>query len=478
MIDPAKLRADLQVLRNALVTVHPGLYRYQSPAQIEAEFAGLERRFSKGATQAEVFLALSRLTAKIRCGHTFPSFWNQPDETQANLFMAKDKLPVAFRWISGKMIVTRNDSKTEELRPGTMITKINDVPSEVVLKTLLQYVKADGRNDAKRIAELQLQGPKEWEAFDIYYSLAYRPTDKFKLEITQLDGSKQSVSVDAIDQVARRKIRAEQTLKVDNNEELWQFSWVRPDTAVLTMPTWALYNSKWNWQEYLRLMFVELQAKGASTLILDVRGNAGGNECGDEIMRYLVADRQSVPANQTFVKYQQIPKDLAAYLNTWDPSYFNWSRVSKPLQAVKMLNTNAYQIRSEVRTATIFPATPRFSGKVFVLVDAENSSATFQFAQQVRNFKVGTLVGQPTGGNRRGINGGAIFFTTLPNSRIEIDIPIIAYVPTTNQPDEGLVPDVVIRDTREDIAQGRDSVMDWVLKQTKSVGGTRSEFGR
>ncbi len=478
MIDATALKADLAVLRQALTTIHPGLYRYQSPAQFEAEIKGLERRFSKGATQAEVFLALSAFTAKIRCGHTFPSFWNQRDETHANLFLAKDKLPIAFRWLGGKMIVTRNDSKSNALKPGTMIKKINDVPSEVVLKTLLQLVKADGRNDAKRVAELQLQGLNEWEAFDIYYSLAYRPTEKFKLDVIQLDGSQQSIVVDAVDHAAREAMRASLTPNTNEDSELWKFTWTRPDMAVLTMPNWVLYNSKWNWKEYLRSRFIELQAKGATSLVLDIRGNAGGNECGDEIMRYLVPERRSVPADLTYVKYQKLPADLEAHVRTWDRSYYDWSRISKPAGPVKLLNTTAYQIRSDVRDATIFPATPRFRGKVYVLVDAENSSATFQFAQQMRRFKVGTLVGQPTGGSRRGINGGAIFFTTLPNSGIEIDIPIIASVPTTDQPDEGLVPDVVIQDSRADIATGRDSVMEWVLRQKAPVRGKPSVSGQ
>ena len=47
-----------------------------------------------------------------------------------------------------------------------------------------------------------------------------------------------------------------------------------------------------------------------------------------------------------------------------------------------------------------------------VLVNAANSSATFQFAKLVKDNQLGTLVGQPTGGNQRGINGGAFFFAT------------------------------------------------------------------
>lgn len=70
-----------------------------------------------------------------------------------------------------------------------------------------------------------------------------------------------------------------------------------------------------------------------------------------------------------------------------------------------------------------------------------------------------TLIGQPTGGNRRGINGGAFFFLKLPASGIEIDLPLIASLLDTPQPDAAIQPDVLVQTTAEDIASGRDPQM-------------------
>lgn len=468
-ISAEALRLDLRILREALTTIHGGLYRYQSPERFEAGIKELERKFARGATQAEVFLAVSEFTARIKCGHTFPSFWNNPIQTQRNLFTAQNKLPVNFRWMNGQMVITRNDSDQPALTRGTLITEINGVKTQAILAKLMTLVKGDGSNDAKRIAELQLQDLKEWEAFDIYYSLAFQPTEKFSLKIQTMSGETATVTASAIDYRQRRANRTANTPKVVKDGPEWQIEWVRPDTARMLMPTWALYNSKWNWQSWLKEQFAELSKRGTKTLILDIRGNVGGNECGDEIMRYLVPGKVSFPSGKTFIRYQKIPDSLALYVSTWDRAYYDWTAESKPAIMVPQLNSKAFEIRGEdsvnaERGGTIEPLEPRFTGKVYVLVDAECSSATFQFAQQVRNYKVGTLVGQPTGGNAKGINGGAIFFATLPNSQIEIDIPIIAYLPATEQPDAGLKPDVELSDTREDIAAGRDSVLEWTLR--------------
>lgn len=94
-----------------------------------------------------------------------------------------------------------------------------------------------------------------------------------------------------------------------------------------------------------------------------------------------------------------------------------------------------------------------------MLIDATNSSATFQFAQIVQQNKLGMLVGQPTGGSKRGINGGSFFFLRLPSSGIEMDLPLVGTFPATPQPDEGLTPDVLVTPTLDDIVKGTDPEM-------------------
>lgn len=69
----------------------------------------------------------------------------------------------------------------------------------------------------------------------------------------------------------------------------------------------------------------------------------------------------------------------------------------------------------------------RLRAKLIVLIDSANGSATFQFAQKVRRNGLGVLLGEPTGGNQRGINGGAYFFLRLPESRLEVDLPLVGY---------------------------------------------------
>jgi C-terminal processing protease CtpA/Prc len=110
------------------------------------------------------------------------------------------------------------------------------------------------------------------------------------------------------------------------------------------------------------------------------------------------------------------------------------------------------------------PAGKRFHGRVFVLIDAANSSATFQFAQNIHRLRLGTLIGQPTGGRQRGINGGAFFFLRLPHSGVELDLPLIGTFPSSPAPDAGIAPDIVVKSTIKDIENDHDAGMAAVMR--------------
>jgi hypothetical protein len=71
--------------------------------------------------------------------------------------------------------------------------------------------------------------------------------------------------------------------------------------------------------------------------------------------------------------------------------------------------------------------------------------------------------GEETGGNRRGVNGGAFFFLRLKESGLEADLPLIATFPREPRPDGGVKPDIPVPLSPETIARGGDPAMDRAL---------------
>ena len=84
-----------------------------------------------------------------------------------------------------------------------------------------------------------------------------------------------------------------------------------------------------------------------------------------------------------------------------------------------------------------------------------------------KRYRVGTILGEETGGNLNDINGGQILFLRLPHSQIEIDFPVMGGFTIEPQANRGVLPDVVVPTTLEDIYQNIDPVLESVKKQIK-----------
>lgn len=443
---------DLRLLGEILRSLHPGLHRYLRPNTFDTAFDRLSVQWDAKPELEDRFLALTRFLAAIRCGHSYPSFYNQRPAVAERLFTRKDRLPLAFRWIGDQMVVTENQTDGIWLPRGSVIKAIDGVPTDQILRRLLPFVRADGSNDGKRRALLSATGADEIETFDVLRGLVYGAPKQGKFNVHfRAPGTLHDAWVDvpAVDLASRKRfIRA---LDPRSNEPIWQWTVGQDGIAILTMPGWALYNSTWNWQAWLDDRLDSLG--GAKGLIIDLRENEGGNDCGEPILARLAARDIALPRIRRLVRYRRVPDALNPYLDTWDNGFRDWGDDAKPY------DDRFLELSQGDDPSVIVPRGKRIATPVVILTSAQNSSATFQFANLVKATGLGTLVGETTGGNRHGINGGAFFFVRLPESGIEFDLPLIGYFPDKAQPDGGIAPDIAVSGTAEDIAAGYDPVM-------------------
>jgi hypothetical protein len=451
--DAADIQADIDVLQHAYETLHPGLYRYNTPQTMRGHFATLRAALDGRRTLTETYLALSEFAAKVRCGHTYANFYNQPESIRSALFEGHNRVPFEFRWLGGRMFVTRDLTGRRLLPRGSEILAINGVEPSHILARLLPIARADGGNDAKRVAQLEVQGDDRYETFDVFLPLYFPQIQtEQRLTLRTPRGAVRTHVVQALSDAQRQSFRR---LKPNDPTGGFALRFER-NTAVLTMPSWVFYDSDWDWKAFLRRSFEEMERAHATALVIDLRGNEGGVDVGDAILPHLIDAPLTLFDPPRLVRYRRVPDELAPMLDTWDKSFKDWGDDAQPYDA------RFFRLRDEqhsIGPRRIEPALPRFRGRVFVLIGATNSSATFQFAQQVQVAGVATLVGQTTGGNQRGINGGAFFFLRLPHTRIEMDLPLIARFPDGEPPDAGIAPDIRVTPTPQDIAAGTDVEM-------------------
>jgi hypothetical protein len=444
----ADLKGDIAILREAL-RLHPGLYRYNSPLRISERIARLEAAFIGAPGLEARYLMLSRFLATIRCGHTYCNFFNQSKRVATALFDRPTRLPFHFRWLAGAMVVTEHGGP--DLPRGTEVLEINGITPRAMLARLFPYARADGHNDAKRAALLEVQGYDTIEFFDVFHGLAFAPPAGGIHQITarRSDGTRCTIALPAIGLGQRRAQMAARNYRGD--QPVWDWTMRADGIAVLNMPGWALFDSKWDWRGWLDLRLDSLV--GAKGLIVDLRANEGGLDCGDPILARLIHTPIVAPTVERRVRFQRTPPSLDPYLDTWDDSFRTLGVGARPA------GDGSYVLQGEQGDSSIPPAGRHLDLPVAALVGPVNSSATFQFAANARRSGRVRLFGEPTGGNRRGINGGCFFFVRLPASGIEFDLPLIGSFPTRPEPDAGLFPDTAVAPSLADLAAGRDPAM-------------------
>jgi len=441
---------DVDVLDDAWSALHPGLLRYQTQSDLDARLGRLRAEWTAQGTFRERLLALSRVTAAVRCGHTYPSPYNAGGPIRAAMFPDRSLVPFAFRWLERRMVVTADRSGAGLFRPGDVIETIDGRTTESLLLDLIPLARADGSNDAKRISLMEMRGDDRFETFDLHLPLILPLKDRAVFGLA--DGRRIEAPLLTLAERQAARPAADDGAEDDNP---WTLDKGRDGIARLTMPGWALYNSRFDWRAWLGGVMDDLTGDGARGLIIDLRGNEGGLDCGDVILSRLLDRDLAVGAQQRWVRYRRVPDALRPHLSTWDDGFYDWGDQARgSTERPDFLRLTRGD--EGAATSVIKAEGRRFAGKVCVLCDASNSSATFQFAQTVKDAGLATLVGQTTGGNRRGINGGAFFFLKLPTSGIVIDLPLIAAFPSTPQPDAGIEPDVPLPTTAEDVRLGSD----------------------
>lgn len=435
---------DLRILKRAFTDLHPGLYRYATPAEIDAEFAAADAAVKNGSSRAEMLLTVSRLAAAVQCGHTWVSRYNQSPAVEKGLYGRDDKLPVALRWVEGRALVT--GSADAAVKAGSELLAIDGRPVAEIRDALLPMLRADGRQagaQAKRLS--QLDSGANGGAMDRLFPLRFPPQGgRYRLRLLAPGATQpEDVDVATTTQAAREKA-------VPLEAAQWSFR-VDGDVAVLTLPTFAFWGQDFKADAFLARTLNAIRR--VPFLIIDLRRNEGGSDAiGRMVLAHLLPTPLEFPGYAVESAYERVPYVLARYLDTWDFGFFD-----RTGQVTKGPGRN-WRLPDATPTR-VEPREPRYPGRVIALVGPQNSSAGFLLARDFKRTAAATLVGQTTGGNLRGLNGGQLAWITLPASGVAVDIPLLASIHPGDVPDAGVEPDVRVAPSFADAAAGRDTEM-------------------
>ena len=476
-ISASDAQRDLRILKRAFTELHPGLTRYTTTAQIDADFAAAATAVASGSSRAQMVVLASRLAASLHCGHTWVSPHNQRQDVVDGVFKRPDKLPLTLRWVEGRALVTGSAMTGDAtgpglanlaglaglagvtgVAPGSELLAVDGRPVAEIRDALLPLLRADGLHQGARLKRLsQLDSGPNGGAMDRLFPLLFAPQDgRYTLTLrerasTDTHTGPRTVSVAATSTAAR-----ELALPADSLAWTFRRAGHNGDTGILTLPTFAFWRSDFKPDLFLQQTFEAL--RGVPFLVIDQRDNEGGDDAiGRTLLGHLLRAPLQLPGYRVESAYERVPYVLARYLDTWDFGFFDRTGQVKKGPGRNWLLPDRPGARVE-------PVAQPSAGRTVVLVGPQNSSAGFILARDIQRSGAATLLGQPTGGNLRGLNGGQLCWINLPASGVGVDIPLVAAFAEGGPADAGVVPDVTAAPRWADAVAGVDTEMQAALK--------------
>lgn len=185
-------------------------------------------------------------------------------------------------------------------------------------------------------------------------------------------------------------------------------------------------------EEYARFLEQAFQAfkeEEVEAVAIDLRENSGGNsQVGDMVVQYLT-DAPYRTFSWVDVKVSEQSRAWLLRFNKSLRDDFN-----QPLGTV---------IREEVALTTPQPNPLRSEGDVYVLTSRCTASSAMRFASVVKDFNLGTVVGEETGGLPT--NFGDSITSELPETGLELRVSYKTFVrPGGFDDGRGVLPDVEV----------------------------------
>ena len=424
---------DLIFLKKELEQNHAGLYRYTSQEAFDENF---ENIISLGeSTKLDFFKSVRSLLSQIKCGHTNASL---PREVYDEFVSNRKFLPVMVKFSDQGLVVTNSSLTMNQLHVGDRILSVDGHDLEVMTQSIFSHLPSDGFTSTGKYRYM--------ESFFYYYHQLFVDNQRrevFSLEIIDSAGQKRMVEV-------RGKLLAEveSIREIDNQpllelKHLEDYSFMR----IRTFSSSALNEQGLRFNKFLADSFKELKKRQVKKLILDLRDNGGGDDnYGATLVSYF--------ADKPFRYFDNIQVTA---------SYNGYGRISEENGLRYM---NSHQGLEEWK-----PEKDRFEGEVIVLINGFSFSTCADVAAVLHNNKWATFVGEETGGGYDGNTSGSTHSIRLPNSQIQVQIPMWMYT-TANVPHayrgRGVPADNKVIYSVSDLIQKKDPVMDKALQLIKN----------
>ena len=212
---------------------------------------------------------------------------------------------------------------------------------------------------------------------------------------------------------------------------------VKPEikTAIIDF---RYFNDEEKFDSFLKKSFDSINKIGVKNLIIDIRANGGGNSAlGDQLFKN-IARKPFTQFGKTTIKFSQLQKDYYEQNCKEDSTFCETYKYISKQKNGKIVN-----LKSD---GLIVPnnSPNHFDGNIYLLTSLRTFSSASNFAQCFKNYKIGTIIGEETGGWI--VCYGDKIITKLPITEMPLTISTKKFytIGSTDKDSHGIIPDIEI----------------------------------
>ncbi|MCH2229203.1 MAG: S41 family peptidase [Crocinitomicaceae bacterium] len=428
---------DLNLLELELQKHHPNLYVYSSRSQIESSFNELRNSLPDSLDKTQCYNVVSFTSSIVKDGH----YNVTPSKQTIDQFYATSRLlPLDIFWTENSAYITKNYS-VNNVEIGAQLLSINGIDVNVIRETILSRVFRDGNNTTYPYWILN-------NFFRAYYNFCFGTSDSYEIALKEDFKKIQTVHLSGLTHKeiseARKVKYPEYSLRIGQEKGIdLKLDKTKATLTIRSFENKLLkenYNQKF--RRSIKAHFQTILESGVENLIIDIRGNQGGELTnGLFLLKYVMAEQF-----QAVQKFTKVDKRF----------YDSTTKRNKPVRGgVGGFHT---------------PFKDNYKRNLFLLVNGGSFSCSGIVSQVLKKTNRSVIIGTETGGSAYTVVGVPNKDIILPNSQIQITIPLREFILQGYEKKikGGVIPDIIIEPDISDILSDQDTEYNYALKLIKS----------
>ena len=460
------LKEDAQILEKILESNHPSLYWYTPKEQMDIYFAETIQGIKDSLTEIEFRNRIAVLVSRIKCGHTIVRYSNRFIKSLTK--NRAPQFPLSIKTWEDSLVVLANIYPESNIKRGTIITSINGRSNKELLESFFKFISIDGNGNSYK-SQIVSNNFGAWyrNVFvnDSSYLIGYidslgierketirsfRPSILERSKMDSVQKLLYAFKIPTKKEIRKARKNAELSLKFDHTTS----------TAFMHLGGFSMTGL----QKFMRKSFRQIAENKTQNLVIDLRDNGGGHLNNSiRLTQYLskhpfkVADTMAA-VNRNF-EYSKYIHQSFWY---WFPLNFNTTKMEDGKYHYHRFETKKYQPI----------VNHHFDGNIYLLQGPSTFSAASVFTASLKGQDNVQLIGEETGGGYYGNSAIHLLNVELPNTKIQVTLPLFRVVLNKDRPKgRGVMPDILVKPNSFAIKQGLDLKMQVVKEKIRDKSG-------